>query len=239
MPRNEGTRSVVTASMAERLLEAVDQAIEQRWDAARQRAMEIGDGGRNERVEALTASIRRELGLAGAAAGGTAAIPGVGLAAATSVFAVEIGWTTMRLADLILTIAAIHGHDRAAVDERRLWVLSILTYRDNAAGVVSQLADDLAGPGERRGLGRVSTRTLQRINTTIGRSVVSKYGARRGVAAIGRAIPFGFGAVLGYGINARAVTATARHAHSFFNHFPISIDAIEVDGTLAPRPLAP
>lgn len=221
--------SIVRQPVATQLLDAVDQAVESRWEAARARARTISNGTRDERVEQLTLAIKRELGVAGAAAGGAAAVPGVGLATTSAAFVVELGWTTVRLADLILTIAAIHGHDRATVDERRLWVLSILTFQGGAVGAVSKLADDLAGPGT--GPRTVSRRSLQRMNTLIGRTVVSKYGARRGVAALGRAVPFGIGAVLGYGINTRTVAMTAKHAHSFFNDFPITIDAIDVEGT--------
>jgi hypothetical protein len=210
------------------MLTAIDHAVESRWDTARQRAVAIEGAGRDERVEALTATIRRELGLAGAAAGGAAAVPGIGLATSSAAFAVELGWSTLRLADLILTIAAIHGHDRATIDERRMWVLSILTYRDGAASVVASFADELAGP--RNTTRTISRRSLQRMNAIMGRTIVSKFGARRGVAAIGRAVPFGVGAALGYGINARTVTTTAKHAHAFFTDFPITLDAIDVDG---------
>jgi hypothetical protein len=228
-PRTAGSNTIVRSSLSAQVLTAVDQAVETRWDAARRRALSIDGAGRDERVDALTNAIRTELGIAGAAAGGAAALPGIGLAATSAAFAVELGWSTLRLADLILTIAAIHGHDRATVDERRMWVLSILTYRDGAAGVVAQLADELAGP--RNTTRTVTRRSLQRMNAIMGRSIVSKYGARRGVAAIGRAVPFGVGAALGYGINARTVTTTAKHAHAFFTNFPISLDAIDVEGT--------
>jgi hypothetical protein len=223
-----GSDTVVQASVGSQLLDAIDQAVETRWDAARRRATSIEGVGRDERVDALTRSIRTELGIAGAAAGGAAAIPGVGLATASAAFAVELGWSTLRLADLILTIAAIHGHDRATVDERRMWVLSILTYRGGAASVVANLADELAGP--RSTTRTVSRRSLQRMNAIMGRTIMSRYGARRGVAALGRAVPFGVGAAIGYGINARVVTTTAKHAHAFFTDFPITLDAIDVEG---------
>ncbi|MGB3736872.1 MAG: EcsC family protein, partial [Ilumatobacter sp.] len=177
------------------------------------------------------------LGAAGAASGGTAAIPGVGLGAVTATFAVELGWSTMRLADLILTIAAIHGHDRANVDERRMWVLSILTYRDGAAGMLAKLAAEAGETSTRSGARRLTTKSVKRINATMGRAVVAKYGARRGVAAIGRAVPFGIGAVLGYGLNTRAVSMTAKHAHAFFTEFPITLDAIDTEGQVVRRPI--
>jgi|GEM_PF-2776624 len=234
---HDETSRVINQSMSQQLLEAIDRTVETRWEAARQRATDLPGDGRDERVDALTEAIRRELGLAGAAAGGAAAVPGIGLAGTSAAFVVELGWSTMRLADLILTIAAIHGHDRATVDERRLWVLSILTYRDGAATVVTKLADDLAD--QRSEAQKVSRRSLRRMNAFMGRAIVSKYGARRGVAALGRAVPFGVGAILGYGINSRTVATTARHAHDFFTNFPIAIDVIDVDATTVTGRLAP
>ena len=239
--RASGDPTVVGRPVAEQLVEAIDKAVETRWAAAQERARELPGLDREQRVEALTSKIRRELGAAGAASGGTAAIPGIGVGAVTATFAVELGWSTMRLADLILTIAAIHGHDRADIDERRMWVLSILTYRDGAAGMLAKLAADVGETSSRAGAKRLTTKSVKRINATMGRAVVAKYGARRGAAALGRAVPFGVGAVLGYGMNTRAVSMTAKHAHAFFTEFPITIDAIDTDGIVIPRavPLPP
>lgn len=226
---------MVRRPIAEQLLEAVDKAVETRWAAAQERAREAIGDDRSARVDAVTAKIARELGAAGAASGGMSAVPGVGFGTASAAFAVELGWSTVRLADLILTIAAIHGHDRATVDERRMWVLSILTYREGAAGMVAKLAADMAETTKGTSARRLTTKSVRRINTTMGRAVVAKYGARRGVAALGRAVPFGIGAVLGYGMNTRAVTVTAGHAHSFFTEFPIAMDAIDTDGVIVAR----
>lgn len=233
--RTPGSSSVVRDPVVTQLLEAIDRAVETRWAAARARARQF-DGDREQRVEAVTAKIRRELGAAGAASGGTAAIPGVGMGTVAASFAVELGWSTVRLADLILTIAAIHGHDRAELDERRMWVLSILTYRDGAAGAVAKLATELTGSPAERGARQLTHRTIRQINSSIGAAVVAKYGSRRIVAALGRAVPFGVGAVLGYGMNTRAATMTAKHAHSFFTDFPIAMAAIDTDGIRVDRP---
>src|SRR6056297_3092818 len=206
--RTSSTSSVQRDPVVSQLLDAIDRAVETRWSAAQLRARQF-EGGREERVDAATAKIRRELGATGAASGGTAAIPGVGLGTVAASFAVELGWSTVRLADLILTIGVIHGHDRADVDERRLWVLSVLTYRDGAAGAVAKLAAEWTGSPAGRGARRLTHRTIRQMNSTIGASVIAKYGSRRFVAALGRAVPFGIGAVLGYGMNTRAVTMTA------------------------------
>jgi hypothetical protein len=225
-PRREGAGAVVRESLGQQLIQSVDRAAATRWSAAQERAGALA-GSRDERVQAVTASIRREVGLAGAASGGTAAIPGVGLGTASAAFAVELAWTTVRMCDLIMTIAAIHGHDRAGVEERRMWILSILTYRDGAAGLLTRFAAEFAET--QGGVRRLSERSMQRINASVARVVVGKYGRRAGIAAAGRVVPFGIGAALGYGINSRAVSTMSAHAHSFFVEFPIAMDAIDVE----------
>lgn len=227
-PRRAGAATVVRASVGQQLVEAVDRAASTRWEAARQRAGAL-EGPRDEQVGVVTARVRRELGLAGAASGGTAAVPGVGLVTATAAFAAELGWSTVRLTDLIMTIAAIHGHDRATLDERRMWVLSILAYRDGAAGVLAKLAGEFADAPGRRSVRRLSERSIQQINASVARVVVRRYGTRAGVAAIGRAVPFGVGAAIGYGINSRTVGVVSGHAHDFFTEFPLALHAIDVE----------
>ncbi len=61
------------------------------------------------------------------------------------------------------------------------------------------------------------------------RVVVRRYGTRAGVAAIGRAVPFGVGAALGYGISIRTVSMVSEHTHEFFTDFPIALSAIDVE----------
>ncbi len=227
-PRRAGSATVVRTSVGQQLISGVDRAASTRWDATRARAGEL-QGPRDEQVAVVTARVRRELGLAGAASGGTAAVPGVGLMTATAAFAAELGWSTVRLTDLIMTIAVIHGHDRASFEERRMWVLSILAYRDGAAGVLAKLAAEFAEASGRSSVRRLSERSVQRINASVARVVVRRYGTRAGVAAVGRAVPFGIGAALGYGINSRTVAIVSEHAHAFFTDFPIALTAIDVD----------
>ena len=227
-PRRIGSDDVVRATIGQQLIASVDRAATTRWDAARLRAGEL-QGPRNEQVNVVTARIRRELGLSGAASGGTAAVPGVGMVAATAAFAAELGWSTIRLTDLIMTIAVIHGHDRAGLVERRMWVLSILAYRNGAAGVLTKLMAEFAEAPGRSSVRRLSERSVQRINASVAQVVVRRYGTRAGVAAVGRAVPFGVGAALGYGINSRTVGMVSDHTHTFFTEFPIALSAIDVD----------
>jgi hypothetical protein len=59
--------------------------------------------------------------------------------------------------------------------------------------------------------------------------MLKRYGTRRGLIALGRALPVGIGAVIGGGANYRAIRKLARDADAFFARLPYS--AIDVEST--------
>lgn len=88
------------------VLEGVERAVDARWEQDRERAATVAGRTTEERVEEVRRSFQRELAAVGAASGGVAALPGAGTGTALAVVAADVGWYTMRLADLIMTIAA-------------------------------------------------------------------------------------------------------------------------------------
>lgn len=203
-----------------RVLDVVDQAVEHRWDAAVKRADATVHRDREYRVREATRSIRRELVASGAASGGAAAFPGAGTAVTIASLGGDLAFTTIRLTDLILTIGAIHGHRDARVEERRLWVLAVLAFGDEAAVAVRKIAPELG-----KGLGamstaRISIEVLRRTNKSLARTMISRYGKKRAALAFGKLLPFGFGAAIGAGGNAMLVSAVARSADAFMSDLP-------------------
>jgi hypothetical protein len=79
---------------------------------------------------------------------------------------------------------------------------------------------------------RLPLNSLRAINGGFQRHIVRRYGARRGVVALGRALPLGIGAAIGGGANYAAIRALARHADQFFSRLPYS--AIEAVAREAP-----
>lgn len=203
------------ARTGEIVLAAIDKAAEARWQPAKDRAMAL-DGTTEERVEALTRSFARELAGVGAATGGAAAIPGVGTVTSLGTLAADVSWFTFRSADLILSIAAVHGHTEARVQERRLWILSVLAFGEAASTNASALAADVGVSLGRQFTSKVPTEALRRINKLMARTVLKRYGTRRGVIALGRALPFGIGAAFGGSANYALTKAIAGHADGFF-----------------------
>jgi hypothetical protein len=211
------------------LLDAVDRAATTRWDAAVRRAAGLRGHERSgaaagatteERVAAVTRAFARELAVAGAATGGAAAVPGVGTATAMAATAADLGWFTLRVADLILTIAALHGHQRATVEERRAWILSVLAFGEGSTAGFARMAGEVGQDLGRKAVGRIPPAALRAINRKLGRSVLTRFGARRGAVTLGRVLPFGIGAAVGGSANYMSVSAIGRQADVFFRSLP-------------------
>ena len=215
--------------LSRRMLEAIDDVSANRWDAAKRRADALPGGIRPEKIEALTKSFSRELGAAGAAAGAAAIAPTVGTGATLLTAVAELGWFTARAGDLILTIAAAHGRTDPTVEERRAWVLAVLIYGGSAKEGFSHAIGEATDGGAPAVNQRLPIATLQVANRLMSRSMLQKYGTRRGLIALGTALPIGIGAVFGGGANYRAIRKLARDADAFFARLPYS--AIDVEST--------
>lgn len=205
------------------LLQAVDRAATSRWDAAVRRAAAVSGATVEERAATVTRTFCRELAVAGAATGGAAAVPGVGTATAMAATAADLGWFTLRIADLILTIAALHGHERASVEERRAWILSVLAFGEGSAAGFARMAGEVGQDLGRKAVGRMPAGALRVINRKLSRSVLTKFGTRRGVVTLGRVLPFGIGAAVGGSANYVSVQAIGRHADNFFRSLPYEL----------------
>jgi len=219
-PRRIDTARAARDQAGHAILAGVDKAISTRWGAAKDRADRLTGNSPEEKVQQLTVMFARELGAAGAVAGGAAAAPvvGTGLTLATSL--TEFGYFTTRAGEMVLTVGAIHGHHDATIEEQRAWILCVLAFGNGASKGFTRLAGE-AGKGlGRKAVQRVPRSVLQSINTAAGRTLVTKYGTRRGVVALGRAVPFGIGALIGGTANYTGIRLLGRHANKFFNDLP-------------------
>ena len=223
--------------IAKVVLKSIDQVSSTRWGAAVERAAALPGDVRPEKIRALTNGFARELAAAGATAGVAAAAPAVGTAATMLAATAELAWFTSRAGDLILTVAALHGRPEPTLDERRAWVLAVLIYGSTAREGFSRTLNEVNTGLSPATTSRVPIATLRSVNRLMSKIIVRRYGARRGVIALGTALPMGIGALVGGGANYMAVRALARHADEFFARLPYSaIDttAIDISGTLSP-----
>lgn len=219
------------------VLAAVDRAVESRWERAVEAAANAATDGDTTkgRTRSITKSFRRELATVGAATGAVAATPGLGTGAAASALAADVGWLALRATDLIMTIAAAHGHTNATTEERRAWVLAILAFGDSAADefatLVTAVDIEILPDGDRlrQGLGRaaglagsdaLTVDSLRRVNANLAGRVVTRYGSRRGAVTFGKLLPFGIGAVWGGASTWALIRTVGSHAEQFFADYP-------------------
>ncbi|MDL9980907.1 hypothetical protein [Microbacterium candidum] len=157
----------------------------------------------------------------GAAVGATAVVPGIGTGVTLALSGVEtVGFleTTTLFAQ---SLAEIHGIRIADPDRARALVLTLLL-GDEGVNLVSHLAGQAAGTAGTRTAywGEIVTKTLPRaaLGPVVDRlkSVFIKtFAVRAGASWIGRALPFGIGAVIGgvgNGVLGRRVVVSARKA---------------------------
>ena len=213
------------------VLMAVDKAVEDRWDRALDVAAAAEGDTVDQRIRSISKAFRRELSAMGAASGAVAAAPGLGTTAAASALVADLGWFAMRSTDLVMAIGAVYGHTESTVEERRAWVLSILAFGEDAANQFSSLLTEI-DTGALVGGERISARlaglaggdaatldALRRINTSLATKVVTKYGSRRSVLAVGKLLPFGVGAVVGGTANYGLIRVVGSQANRFFSDY--------------------
>ena len=139
----------------------------------------------------------------GAAVGATAVVPGVGTGITLALSGVETVGFLEATALFAQSVAEVHG---VAVDDPERGRALVLTLMLGKEGVdlVSQLAAQAAGrgPGRQTYWGEMVTKTLpraavgplvDRLKTTFAR----QFAARGGASWLGKALPFGVGAVVG------------------------------------------
>jgi len=150
----------------------------------------------------------------GIATGGAAAIPGVGTFAA---LATGVGDGTFFLtasASHVLAVAHVYGIRVEHYERQRALLLMVLT-GGGMAGGMSKAAGRTGAHLGAKVVEAAPMEGIRQINRILGRNFVTKYGTRQGIVVLGRAAPFGIGAVIGGGGNylmARGVIRATRKA---------------------------
>ena len=250
------------------LIEGINRAVENRWDEALETAEETAPGASAEvKTRLIAAPIKRRMTALGAAAGATAAAPGVGTTTAVGAIVAELGVVALQTTEMVMAIGAAYGHTDASPEERRAWVLAVLAFGDDAAEEFTTLARDiglklgdnqaleLANEAIGGGAGQVATvDALRRINQALVTQILQKWGTRKGAATLGKLLPFGIGAAVGGSANYVMLRELAKQAEEFFSTYDRSFvanmkwssgdhDAIDVSGgrvqDVMPPPPAP
>lgn len=176
----------------------------------------------------------------GAAVGATAVVPGIGTVASLSLSAAATVGFLEASALYAQSIAELHGIRVEDPERARTLVMTIMLGEEG-----STLVTAFAGQASGRGgsimshwgpmVGqRLPQGVVKTIGTRIRRKFMRKLFARQGTALLGRAIPFGVGAVVGGAGNlmmGRSVIASAREA---FGPSPETIPGEFLDETTTP-----
>ena len=173
----------------------------------------------------------------GAAVGATAVVPGIGTGVTLALSGVETVGFLEATALFAQSVAEVHGVAVEDPDRGRALVLALMLGKEGV-DLVSQLAAQAAGRGTTRSgyWGELITKTLPRaaVGPLVDRlktSFVRQFATRGGASWLGKALPFGVGAVVGGAGNhilGRRVLVNARRA---FGAPPLTLPA-----DLEPRP---
>lgn len=157
----------------------------------------------NKLAEKWADSICQRYASLGAVTALPSAIPGLGTAVQVGVEAggisADLAYMIRCMAGLTMGVGLIYERDIGATFHQDfvrvlgLWC-GVLSLGKEATVKVSQkiaIAQFNKIPGE----------IFKKINQKVGTTIVTKYGTKRGGIAVGRLVPFGVGAAVGYGFN--------------------------------------
>ena len=208
------------------VLAVVDKAVETRWDDAVRLAASTPGPTAEARSKAIARQFTRQLAGLGAAAGGTAALPGVGTLAALGTTTAELATFAFRASEMVLAIAAAHGHTAADEEQRKAWVLAVLALGDDAAAGYTSIVSSLGGAKALDAAQGSRSGWFHTVNRYLARKLVARFGAREGAAALGRLLPFGVGAAFGGGTNWLMARGIAKDAVRLFRQLPPGLEAL-------------
>lgn len=173
----------------------------------------------------------------GAAVGATAVVPGIGTGITLALSGVETAGFLESTALFAQSIAEIHGIRVSDPDRARALVMTLMLGTEGTQ-LLAQLAGQSTGraPGRPAFWGELITQTLPRaavgpLLDRLKRAFISQFARRGGASLLGKALPFGVGAVIGAGGNHLLGRRVVTSSHSAFGPAPLFLPA-----ELEPRP---
>ena len=150
-----------------------------------------------ELVEMAGARFRRDAGLSSGAVGASAAIPAISTGAAA---ALTVGQSAAFIASAVtyvLTVAEIQGVHVVDTERRRALVLSALLGKEGSEAVQGQLGLSSVFWAAQLLL-QMPLPSVKSINAHLIKRVAKRSAAKGGALALGRLLPFGIGAAIGW-----------------------------------------
>ena len=150
-----------------------------------------------ELVEMAASRFRRDAGLSSGAVGASAAIPAISTGAAA---ALTVGQSAAFIASAVtyvLTVAEIQGVHVVDTERRRALVLSSLLGKEGSEAVQGQLGLSSMFWAAQL-LMQMPLPSVKSINAHLIKRVAKRSAAKGGALALGRLLPFGIGAAIGW-----------------------------------------
>ena len=150
-----------------------------------------------ELVEMAASRFRRDAGLSSGAVGASAAIPAISTGAAA---ALTVGQSAAFIASAVtyvLTVAEIQGVHVVDTERRRALVLSALLGKEGSDAVQGQLGLSTMFWAAQV-LMQMPLPSVKSINAHLIKRVAKRSAAKGGALALGRLLPFGIGAAIGW-----------------------------------------
>ena len=150
-----------------------------------------------ELVEMAGARFRRDAGLSSGAVGASTAIPAISTGAAA---ALTVGQSAAFIASAVtyvLTVAEIQGVHVVDTERRRALVLSALLGKEGSEAVQGQLGLSSMFWAAQL-LMQMPLPSVKSINAHLIKRVAKRSAAKGGALALGRLLPFGIGAAIGW-----------------------------------------
>jgi hypothetical protein len=159
-----------------------------------------------EVIRLLEKEYLRVIQTTGGAVGAAAAIPAVGTAASVALSTSDVATFFASSAAFSLAVADVHGIDVQDVARRRALLLATVLGDQGAQDVENAIGGSGVAWGKVL-LTSMPRTTLQRVNKALTHRFVRKQIAKQSGLLLGRILPFGIGAVVGW-VGARALGHT-------------------------------
>lgn len=184
-------------SEQKKLLAMIDKAL----DAASEKVHQLLDKEKNTKPAKVERKLRRAFKrkqvAEGTAVGVTAALPGPGTIAAAGLSAGQYGLFVTHAARYVLGVAALHGFDIDDDERRRALFLTVLT-GEEGMDILNQGMTMSSVMWAKNVLTSSSHTSLSSLSSRLAKKLV-KSGARASArTTIGRMMPLGVGAILGW-----------------------------------------
>ncbi|WP_193554669.1 di- and tripeptidase [Rothia halotolerans] len=161
----------------------------------------------------------RDVTVGGGAVGASAFVPGIGTATSVGLSFIAVGGYLERTALYCQAVAELHGVHLQDPEKARTMVMALMLGEDGASLMEGLLGQSgrassrwglmLGGPGK----GSAVSRSIRNM-------FIKRFIARQSGATLGRALPFGIGAVVGGGANLSLGRHVIRSAHEAFGEAP-------------------